>query len=668
MSGTHYFGEVVIVIGTALAVSWVFRIVRLPTILGFLITGIVIGPSGLQLIPEDDVSPFSELGLILLLFTIGLELSPKPLMRSARYILRATAVQVGATFFVVVAVLTVTTSMSLVARGVLGFAVALSSTAILLKQMSDHGEIGSPKGLISTGILLLQDILVILVLLAASLGSANRGATLIGGVLRAGGGLLGLGVIVVVAGKVLPMVLTQIARRGGRELITLFAVAAACGGAWVAGLAGWSPALGACVAGLLLARADEHHQLAADITPFRDLFNALFFISLGMSVELPVVFGHLPLLSGTIVATLVFKTVIVAVAVIAAGWPLRIGVQVGVAMCTVSEFSYVLVRQAHQMGVLPAESLEIMVAYAVGTMMLGALLYPLANPLARVFAGWFSFGDSAPGYAFEDATDSQADHVIVVGYGTTGANVARMLRATHLPHCVIEMNRALVKKARKDGETVIIGDATRMSILEHAGIGSARVLVTAANDQRATERIVAQVRARYPELFILVRARFADDIEPLVAKGASIVIPEDFETSIEVAAHVLKIFGVPDNIVEAQIAAVRTGGYGMLRGQPATRAVTAELLRILERTSIQTFFIADDASVCGSTLGQLNLRSATGCSVIAAMRKGQPMTNPGPDFRLDPNDVLVLVGAHAQIDAARTLLERTSDTNLPAEP
>jgi monovalent cation:H+ antiporter-2, CPA2 family len=175
---------------------------------------------------------------------------------------------------------------------------------------------------------------------------------------------------------------------------------------------------------------------------------------------------------------------------------------------------------------------------------------------------------------------------------------------------------------------------------------------------------VAQVRGQRPDLYILARASLISDIDALYQRGATLVIPEDFETSIEVAAHVLKTFGIPDNLIEAQIAAVRTGGYAMLRGRPTTRATHTELIKILERTTIQTFYLADDCFACGLTIAQLNLRAITGCMVIAVVRAGNPTTNPGPEHELHSNDVLVLVGAHAQIEAAKALLQRNEAPNL----
>lgn len=655
--------ETVILFGTALLVSWVFRAVSAPSIIGFLFTGILIGPSGWSFIGENEVAPLAELGLVLLLFVVGLELSPRPLFRLGRNLLVATGLQVGLTALVAGLMLVLGARLTFLPATVLGVGVALSSTAIVLKQLSDRGETRTAGGVIITGILLLQDIIVISVMiflpLVAGVASADAGPAM----LKAAVGMAGLLIITALTYFMLPWVLTTTIRPGGREVMTLFAVFMACGGAWLAGMAGWSLALGSCIAGLLLAGTDVRHQLMADITPFRDVFNALFFISLGTTVNLSAVAPHSGYLAVAIVATLLVKAVVAAAAIRIAGWPVRIAMGAGVGLCTVSEFAYVLAIEAHKLGILTQEWLENLTAYAVGTMMCGSIAFPLAGRVADWGGRWVS-GDADTGPDMgEDDEELLQQHVIVVGYGTNGQNLSRVLRATRIPHFVIEMNPKLVEAAREAGVKVLVGDATRTAILKHAGLETARALVVAINDVEATHRIVSQALHLRRDLYILARTSVADDIDVLYKLGAQVVIAEDFETSIEISAYVLKQFGIPDNIVEAQIAAVRAGRYGMLRGTPVDRVAQTELLKALEMTVTQTFYLESDSYACNRTIAEVNLRAITGVLLIAVVRGGKPTTNPPAEFRLLAGDVLVMVGAHAQLDAAKTLL-----TRLPGAP
>ncbi len=656
-----FMREIVVIYGTALVAAWIFRLLRAPSIIGFLVAGMVIGPAGLGLISQEDLAAFREIGLILLLFFIGLELSPKPLFRMGRSLLLAAGVQVFATAAVTALVLGFFGKLALLPALIAGVAVSLSSTAIILKQLSDRGESGTVVGMICTGILLLQDILVIVLMLALPLLAAAGGgghdvqhALLLFG--------LGIGVVVLLAlsgRRALAVVLTRVVSAGGREFTALFAVLMASCGAWLAGLVGWSPALGACIAGLLLAEVDTRHQLAADIMPFRDVFNALFFVSLGMMVGFDTVAAHFPILLAAIMVTLVAKSVIATASVRLGGWPLRLALHAGLGLCSVSEFGYVLAHEAARAGLLQADFLAVFSTYAVGTMIFGAMLAPAAGPLANAWSQKIS-GGKAPADSVPE--ESRVRHVILIGYGTHGQNLARVLASTRISHCLVEMNPSLVQGARAKKVEVVVGDATRMPILEHAGIAQAHALVVAINDPVATARIVSQARAVRPDLFILARTAYVQGIDALQKAGATRVVPEDFEASIECAAQVLKEMDIPDNVIEAQVAAIRAGNYAMLRGKATDRATQAELFAALQMTGTRTHYLAATSPALGKTIAEIDLRARTGVTIIAIVRKGKPHTNPAPSFALQAADVLVLVGAHVQLESAKALLE------APPEP
>lgn len=654
MEHPQYLGEMVLLFVVAVGAVVLLRFLRFPSIIGFLLTGIAIGPYSWGVIPYEHVGQFAEVGLILLLFTVGLELSPGPLMRAGWRLIVAVLLQFVFTMAVAAPFFWLFGWRGLPTMVILGVAVSLSSTAIVLKSLSDRGEANTATGSIATGVLLLQDVTVIVVMLLLPLfgGQEAHGDGGMPVVLQELLKFAALVVIVGVAHFVLPWLLRLVTRQGGRELVTLFAVLMAAGGAWLAALAHWSPALGACIAGLLLARADQRHQLVAEVTPFRDVFNALFFVSLGMLVDLEILLRHLPAILAMVVITLVVKAVLTAAAVRIAGWPWRIALGAGITLCTVSEFAYVLGHEATNLGLLAPETLNVLIVYTVGTMVGGALLLPMAGAFSERLTG-----GRRPAGEQHAHGERPLHHVVIVGYGVTGENLAKVLLATRIPFKVVEMSPVLTRRAQHDGHEVIVGDATRMSILEHAKLDEARALVVAINDPRAAESIVAQVSERYPDLFILVRVRFVSNLERLYALGAKLVIPEEFETSIEIAAHVLKEFRMPGNVIDAQVTSLRAAGYGVLRGKAADRAMAAELLRIFQETLTETFYIAEDSPACGKDIAGLNLRQQSGSTIVAIVRGGKPLASPPPDFVLKQGDVMVLVGAHIQLDRARTLLQ-----------
>ena len=649
---------VVIVFGAALAVAWLMRAARLPTILGFLAAGIVIGPHAVNLINPESIHFFAELGLVMLLFTVGLELSPAPLLRMGWRLLAAAAIQMTATTLAVTAVLHAAWDVSWIASVLIGIAVSLSSTAIVLKHLSDRNETDTPAGSLTTGILLLQDIAVILVLTLLPLFAGTSTAPGWSSALsRTGLALVGLSSAIFLAWAIMPWIVGHVFRFGGRELTTLFAVVMACTGAWLAGEANWSWSLGACIAGLLLGQTDLRHQLHAEITPFREASNALFFLSIGMLADLSLFIRHPTVFSLLILGTLAMKTILTTGAVLVCRWPIRPALIVGLGLCTVSEFGYVLGTEAAKSGLLPPEWLAGLVVVTAGTMLIGALLLPITEPLAALATRVIRPDVSLR--AAESAAEAKPElssHVIIVGYGINGRNLARVLRETGIPYLVIEMNRGNARVARQDGGRVIVGDAARLAILHAAGLPRARALVACIADQWATRRLVAQAHRARPDLYILARTRYVSELDELYRLGARLVIPEEFETSVEIFAHVLKEFAVPDNVVDQQIAMVRAGRYGMLRGRASDRTMRAEWLTVLEAAVTQTFLLFENSPARGLTIRELDLRARCGVTIVAVTRSGKPTTNPSPDFKLESGDVLVLVGKHKELDDARGLL------------
>lgn len=657
--------DIVVVFGAALIAAWLARLIHAPAIIGFLCAGIVVGPDGFDLISHQRVHFFAELGLVLLLFSIGLELSLEPLLRMAKRLALAATIQIVVTTAVVTIGLSLAFEMTRTAAVLVGVAVSLSSTAIVLTQLSSRGEVETATGRLVTGILLLQDICVILVmmLLPVFAGADASAAVLAGRVGLAVGALVA---VVVAARFIVPPLVRTVFRRGGRELMTLFAVLMACLGAWLADLAGWSWALGACVAGLTLAQTELRHQLHAEIAPFRDALNALFFISIGMLVDLDIALSDPLVFFGGVAILLLAKAALTAGAIGLSGWPLRLALAGGLALCTVSEFGYVLMKESVALDLLPAQILRQFIALAVGTMLIGTVLGAFANPLGSVLARRLrperGAATRVPGESLNDTgTPAPPGHVVIVGYGVNGRNLATVLRATRIQYTVVEMDHANAGRARQDGGSVIIGDATRVSILEKAGLPTARALVVTVADAQAVRQIVSQVHAFRPELYVLARTRYVAELDTLYRLGAHQVIPEEFETSIEIFAHVLHEFAVPDNVVEQQVTLIRAGRYGMLRGRASDRALRSEWMRVFDAAVTQTCMVLERSPAAGKTMRELDLRSRTGVTIVAITRGGKPTANPPADFRLEIGDVLVLVGTHQELDKAKVALAPRSD-------
>lgn len=649
----HTLTDVVVLFGTGLVAAWLGRYLRAPAVIGFLLAGVALGPHGLHLLERERIEFFAELALVLLLFTIGLELSPAPLVQAGPRLALAAIGQIGLTVVIFAGLAMWLTDWGFAASLLCGIAISLSSTAIVLKQLSDAGETDTPAGGLMTGILLIQDVFVIIVMIALPLFSREEGASLGGVLTKFGVGFAVIVVATILAQRLLPLLVKEIFRRGGQELMTIFAVAMACGGAWLAGLADWSWPLGACIAGLLLAQTDLRHQLFAEISPFRSAFNALFFVSIGMLADVELARDHALLILAIVVVILIAKLLITSGAARLAGWAPRIAIIAGLGLCTVSEFGYVLAAEAARRGLLSEEVMRPLVTVIVGSMLLGGPLVPLAGRLGSWLATRLRLSTDTP---LQIESDRPRADVIVVGYGVNGRNLSQVLKSTGIPYAVIEFSRTLAETARKDGARVIVGDATRAEILEHAGIRTAKALVVAIADRQATRRIVTQGRQMRPDLYLLARTRFVAELNVLYAAGADDVIPEEFETSIEIFAHVLERFRVPRNVIEQQVMLVRAGRYRMLRGLRDDHATRMEWAQALETAVTETHYLVAGSPAIGKTIRELDLRAKTGVTIVAITRKGRPMANPTPDVRLEGADVLVLVGAHHALLAARDML------------
>jgi CPA2 family monovalent cation:H+ antiporter-2 len=638
--------QLVILIGATLPVALVFRALGQPAILGFLLTGLVIGPHGAGIIAStNDVGRFAEIGVVLLLFSIGLEFSVARIGRLRRVLLLGGPLQLALTALAVAAA---AAAAGLRARSSLfaGLLVTLSSTAIVLRLLAERRETDTQHGRTTLAILLFQDVCVVPLMVAAPL-LAGRGGTLAGALTAVVQPLAGLALLLLAGRYVVPRLLHLVARLGVRELFTLAVVFLCFGTAWAAAAFGLALAVGAFIAGLIIADSDYSHQATAEILPFRDAFSGIFFVSLGMLLDLGFVAAHAGALLAAAAGLIVVKAAAAAGAVALLGLPARVCLLVGAALAQIGEFSFVLALEGVRLELLTPSLFSSFVAVAVLSMFVTPLLTTLAPRLA---VGW-------PGAAEKPAAAPKADRIIIIGYGLNGRNLARVLRETGLPYTIVEMNAELVRQARARDEPIIYGDAQRPVILGRAEVRYARAVVVAISDDDATRRIVALVRQLNPGAYIVVRTRLVSDVDELRTLGADEIVPEEFETSIEIFSRVLRHQHVPRNVVELQRAIIRREGYSLLRGETLPPERLTDLHEILAATLTETVQILDGSPAVGHTLADLHVRERTGTTVVAAVHDGRPLPNPPPDYRVAAGDFLVLIGSHAQLNTAIELLQ-----------
>jgi len=662
MSDPNFLRELIIVLTATIAIVFVFQKLRLPNIVGFLLTGVIIGPHGFQLIQSvDEVETLAEIGVVLLLFTIGLEFSLETILSVQRRVVWAGLLQVVLTTLVVLAVARLL-GASVEVGLFYGFLVSLSSTAIVLRIYHDRGEINSLQGRLASGLLLFQDLCVVpmMLLLPVLAGSGQDSIFFIVWVLAKS--LITLVAIVWTARKLLPQLLHQVALLRNREIFVLFVVLVCFGTAWLTSETGLSLALGALVAGLVISESELSHQIVADILPLRDCFSGIFFISIGMLL-------NLGLLSQDFRITLLELLLMIGIkslVLFAVFWwlyrSIRLGVVLGLGLAQIGEFSFVLAKAGINFKLLSPADGQIFLAASILSMMATPFLIQWAHAWAFGFEGLFKdtgFNRSTSGGANETA--SATGHVIVVGYGLNGQNLARVLKEVSIPYRVLEMDPDLVRSATADGEPISFGDGTRPEILQQVGIETARVLVVAISDPAATARLVSQARRLRTDLYIIVRTRYVAEIDHLYGLGANQVIPEEFETSVEIFAHVLQEYHVPRNVISLQVDLIRKEHYGTLRGIQLQGKQLDALSQFLVGTTSDIFSIVEASPAIGKSLEEITLPLRSGVSVIAVVRDGKSYPNVGNDFKLAVGDMLVLLGGHKALDDAAQILNPAGD-------
>jgi CPA2 family monovalent cation:H+ antiporter-2 len=541
-----------------------FHRARIGAVLGFLCVGIAVGPYGFGRLAEDfpwvsyltiedrtQVEPFAELGVLFLLFLIGLELSLVRLWSLRRYVagigglqfvLSALAIGAG------LALLGVPGSGAIV----LGLCLAMSSTAIVMQLLEEQGRSTTPVGRIALAVLLFQDLMVAPVLFGVQILARNEqnvAGPLAGALLKA---VLAVVAIVAAGRYVLQPIFRFAAQTGSRELIMAITLFMVVGVAAATGAAGLSTALGAFLAGLLLSETEYRHQVEIDIAPFKGLLIGLFFITVGMTIDIGAVLADIGLVLATVVALLVVKSLILLVASRAFGVSLAVAAEVAILLAQGGEFAFVVIVLARSSGVLSGDMAQIASA-VVGISM-------MVTPLCARGGAWLGRRlqrvDHRHHLPAEDASELQ-DHVVIGGYGRVGQTVGRLLTAENVPFIALDTNGELVSECRKRGERCYFGDAGRPEFLARVGAARARAFVVTVNAREAAERMAAAARQLRPDALLFARAIDAEHAIRLLRLGAVDVIPEAVEASLQLGGRVLEALGVPDEAVLRRLDELR---------------------------------------------------------------------------------------------------------------
>ncbi|MBI3015982.1 MAG: cation:proton antiporter [Candidatus Tectomicrobia bacterium] len=635
---------IVIIFGLSLVVIFICQRFRVPAVVGFLLTGVLAGPHGLGLIGEvREVETLAEVGVVLLLFTIGIEFSLKNLLQVKKSVLAGGSLQVVLTFL----------AAALIAGRFghpwgesifIGFLISLSSTAIVLKILQERAEVDSPHGRTSVAMLIFQDVIIVPMILFTPLlagKSGNFGLALL--VLLAKG--VAIILLVALAAKwVVPYILHQVARTRVRELFLLSVVVLCLAVAWVTSSLGLSLALGAFLAGLIISESEYSHQAFGNVLPFRDVFASFFFVSIGMLLDVGFLLARPQVIGLVALGVMALKAVIAGLATALLGFPLRTAILVGLTLSQVGEFSFILSETGVRHGLLSGDVNQLFLAVSVVTMAATPFVIALAPAVAESVLRLPLPARSGFSPAGAARAAGIKDHLIIVGFGLVGKNVARAAKVAGISYLIIEINADTVKNEQTRGEPIYYGDAVHEAVLQHAGIKEARVLVVAISDPAATRHITAIARSLNPRVHVIVRTRYIQEMKPLYELGANEVVPEEFETSVEIFARLLAKYLIPRDDVEKLVAEVRADGYEMFRSLSRPFYSLSDFKFHFPDVEIGTLRVGEGFPLVGKSLGEVEFRKKLGVTVLAIRRDSEILSSLQGDVKLRANDVLFVLG------------------------
>ncbi len=650
--------DVVIIFVLATGVVYISHLIKLPVIVGLLATGVLAGPHALGLVDAvEEVDKLAKIGVILLLFTIGIEFSLRKLMRIKVLVLIGGSFQVMATVIAVYCVTYYGLDWSFGTAVFMGFLISLSSTAIVLKVLQDRAEMEAPQGRIALGILIFQDIIVVLFIILTPFLAGKSGAENSISIFRLAltGGLL---IVFVFVGSrfLIPAVLHLAIRTRNRELVLLTIGGICFAVAFVA--AELSLALGAFLAGLTISESEYSHEAFELIRPFRDIFTSFFFVSIGMLLDIGFVLEQPLLIFLITMGVLVAKSIIVTTTSLLLGYPIRTAIISGLTLNQVGEFAFILATVGSAYALLSDDVEQIFLAVSVLTMAgtsfmisaaprIGDLVLRLPVPI-RLQQGLFPKVSLSP-----STKKSLKDHVVIVGFGINGRNVSRATRHAGIPYNIIEMNADIVKSERQNGEPIYYGDATQEAVLKQADANQARTIVIVIAEAASTRRIAGLARQLNPKAQIIARTRYVNEMRALYDLGANEVIPEEFETSVEIFTRVLSKYLVPKNEIAHLIAEIREDGYQMFRKMSAAASLTvADLHLHLNDIEITPVVVSSNSPMAGKTLAEIGLRKKTGLTLLAIRRDSQLVTEISAETEIRDNDELFVIGAPDKVAAA----------------
>ena len=639
--------DIIIILSLAVVVSWVFSRFRLPPVIGYLITGLIIGPSVLSLVGnQHEVELLAEIGIIFLLFTIGMELSLKQFWSLRKSVFLGGGIQVLLMWLFVFGI-SLLFNFTFNEAVFLGFLFSLSSTAIVLKILKSRDETDSPHGRTVIAILIFQDIIVVPMMLLVPIlagGGGDPMGELLSFIIKA----TALIVFTILAARYLvPRLLFAITKTGSDELFILTITVFCLGVAVVTNSLGLSFALGAFLAGLCISQTEYSHQATSIVLPLREIFTSFFFVSVGMLMDLNFFLEHPLMIIGISAAVILVKVIAGMIAGAAIGKSLRTMMLVGIVLGQMSEFAFILVEVGDRYEIITESMKQYFLSVSVLTMGVSPLIITGANKFTDLVIKRFFHIDYRKVTVGEDFEQKLTDHLVIIGFGINGRYLAKSARMAGIPYCVIEMNADTVRKERHH-HNILYGDASHEHVLVKAAIKEARVAVVAVRDFEASRRIISAIKRCNEHTYVVVRTSYMTQLEALQDIGADVVIPEEFEAAIEIFTRVLTKYLLPRDEIEQFTDEIRAENYRMMRATKFSPVTLKDIHVEAPHIELCSMRVKSHHSIKDKTISEYDLRNKHGISIIAINRNNQMITNPTSSIEIKENDLLYLFGEHEE--------------------
>ncbi len=652
---SHTLQLILLLLAAAVVALIVCRLVRLPPILGYLGVGILVGPHALGWVPDTtDVRALAEFGIVFLMFSVGLEFSLSQLKAMRRALFGLGLAQVAITTLLAMIGLHLLGD-SWLAGFTLGGALAMSSTAIVSKMLSERMELNSAHGRDIMGILLFQDLAVVAFLIAIPTLAAGAADQLRALPLAVGKAAIALAIILVFGQGPMRAWFHVIARQRSSELFMLNVLLVTLGLAALTRIAGLSFALGAFLAGMLIAETEYRYQVEEDIKPFRDVLLGLFFVTVGMYLDVKEVGANLGWVLLLVIVPVLAKLVLVVILARVFRAPLGAALRTGFYLAQAGEFAIVMLALAVDLAIVDPKFAELVVAAMVLSMLAAPLLIQFAEPMARRFSANDWLARAAQVTQIAARTMARQEHVIICGFGRSGQNLARLLEKEEISFIALEADPQRVREAAADGSSVVYGDAGRREALIAAGLPKARAIAVTFADTATALKILHHVQQLRHELPVIVRTVDDAELDRLTQAGATEVVPEVLEGSMMLASHLLLLLGVPLNRVLARIRAIREERYSLFRGFFHGATDAADAAENLQ-PRLHSVLLTERSAAVGRTLADLDLAGLV--EVTSVRRRGMRSKVPPVDYRFDAGDVIVLLGRPEDLALAERRLLR----------